>query len=41
MLKNNPEVTVKKIQEPIQSWLRHANERFSKQNQQNVVENVS
>ncbi|CAI6361021.1 unnamed protein product [Macrosiphum euphorbiae] len=39
MLKNNPELTVKKLQEPIQSWLRHANERFTEQNCH--VDNVS
>lgn len=35
VVKNNAEVTIKKIQ----SWLRHPNERFTNQNQQNVVEN--
>ncbi|KAL5238746.1 hypothetical protein ACI65C_006156 [Semiaphis heraclei] len=30
MLKSNPEITIKKIQEPIQSWLRHANEDLQK-----------
>lgn len=40
VLKSSPEVTIKKLQEPVQSWLRHANERFSKQNL-HVVENVS
>lgn len=38
VLKSSPEVTIKKLQEPIQSWLRNANERFSKPNI-HVVEN--